>query len=322
MAQAPLPNAPQQDKQTPSGGASTGPGSAGLSLIPVNPAASSTEAWQATLAYWLECGVEFRAGDRLEFFTPPPRSRATQEIPKLPALPDPPPPNPRPVAAMAVPPRVKVSPPRPIEGVDLPWSPPIPAIERPPLLAQMAEEVGHCSRCALAKTRTQAVFGVGDANAEVVFVGEGPGADEDRQGEPFVGVAGQLLDKMFYAIGLQRSQVYIANVVKCRPPGNRNPHPEEMAACQEYLFRQLATIRPKVIFCLGKFAILCLTGHARAIGQARGKAFFWRGIPVIASYHPAYYLRTPRQKRAAWVDLIRLKKQLHLLQQEQPQQDD
>ncbi|MEO5352031.1 MAG: uracil-DNA glycosylase [Magnetococcus sp. XQGC-1] len=201
-------------------------------------------------------------------------------------------------------------PPLPVVPVEVPWSDPTPGEQRPGLLAGMAEEVRGCTRCPLAKTRNQTVFGVGNPEASVVFVGEGPGAEEDQQGEPFVGAAGRLLDQMLRAIRMQRSEVFIANVVKCRPPGNRTPHMEEMVACQGYLFRQLEIIRPQVIFCLGKVAILCLTGHADAVGLARSKPFVWHGIPVIASYHPAYYLRTPSRKRAAWEDLLRLTKLL------------
>ncbi|MBF0162058.1 MAG: uracil-DNA glycosylase [Magnetococcales bacterium] len=324
---------------TPGAGSGQAGQGCGASGHQERPATGSTEEWQATLAYWLECGIEFRSGERLEFFTPPSRRRGGGEVAKTQRLstgaPSPapgrpvPPSPPQPLSTGAAPPApgrpLSLSgrrsdppqpspppspPPQPVQGVDLPWSPPLPAAERPPVLTKLAAEVENCSRCPLAKTRTQAVFGVGNPNAEVVFVGEGPGAEEDLQGEPFVGAAGRLLGHMLHAIGLQRAEVYIANVVKCRPPGNRNPHPEEIVACQEHLFQQLAIIRPKVIFCLGKFAILCLTQHRDSVGQARGKVWSWRGIPVIASFHPAYYLRTPLQKRAAWADLLRLRKQL------------
>ena len=193
--------------------------------------------------------------------------------------------------------------------------PVVPSVERPAVFAKMVEEVASCEKCLLAKTRSKTVFGVGTPDAQVVFVGEGPGADEDLQGEPFVGAAGGILEQMLRSIALQRSQVFVANVVKCRPPGNRNPSMEEISLCQGYLFRQLELIRPKIIFCLGKFALLCLTGYSDAIGRARGKPFFWRGIPIIASYHPAYYLRSPGRKSAAWEDLIRLAK---LLEQAEP----
>ncbi|MBF0462422.1 MAG: uracil-DNA glycosylase [Magnetococcales bacterium] len=292
---------------------------------------STPKAWQATLAYWLECGLMFRSGSQLEFHTPPPRVRGGPSLarpslapPVLPVAPEERPPAPhRPLSSWAVPgdaggsiPAQSQPPPPPPQEmigarIETPLPALVPAAERPAVLARMATEVADCAQCPLAKTRTQTVFGVGTAEASVCFVGEGPGAEEDLRGEPFVGAAGRLLDQMLHAIALERSQVFIANVVKCRPPGNRNPHTEEVLACQDYLFRQLEIIRPKVIFCLGKFALLCLTGHAEAVGQARGRSFSWRGIPVIASFHPAYYLRTPSRKRAAWEDLLRLMKQLH-----------
>ncbi|MEO5364057.1 MAG: uracil-DNA glycosylase [Magnetococcus sp. DMHC-8] len=265
------------------------------------------EAWQATLAYWLESGVVFRSGSQLEFYVPPPQTRREMPVSRTvesspsewtPAVPT------VPVAALVQPFAL------PVGERDAALPDALPVGERAAILADLAGQVGVCERCSLARTRTQAVFGVGAVDAAVVFVGEGPGAEEDMRGEPFVGAAGRLLDNMLRGVGLGRSQVFIANVVKCRPPGNRNPQVEEVTACQGYLFRQLEVIRPRVIFCLGKFALLCLTGHAGAVGQARGQSFFWRSIPVIASYHPAYYLRTPSRKRAAWEDLLRLIKLL------------
>ncbi|MBF0189131.1 MAG: uracil-DNA glycosylase [Magnetococcales bacterium] len=181
---------------------------------------------------------------------------------------------------------------------------------RPVVMDSIIEEVRGCSQCALSTTRTNTVPGVGALDAPIVFVGEGPGADEDRQGEPFVGAAGKLLTKMIESIGYKRSEIYIANVVKCRPPGNRNPQPDEIAACQDYLYRQLECIHPKIIMALGKFSIALLTGHDGPVGRARGRVFMWRGVPVIATYHPAYYLRQPAQKRHAWNDLLLLNKTL------------
>ena len=186
----------------------------------------------------------------------------------------------------------------------------IPSEERHALFAKAAEEIKQCEKCGLARTRNHTVFGVGTPDTSVVFVGEGPGADEDLQGTPFVGQAGKLLDQMFRAISMTRSEIYIANVVKCRPPGNRNPENNEMLACRDYLFRQLEIIRPKVIFTLGKVALLCFTGYSGYMGTARGRPFLWRQIPIIASYHPAYYLRNAGRKKAAWEDLIRLLKVL------------
>ncbi|MBF0359256.1 MAG: uracil-DNA glycosylase [Magnetococcales bacterium] len=182
------------------------------------------------------------------------------------------------------------------------------------MLQELQAKAASCQRCELHLTRKQAVFGVGNPNAPVVFVGEGPGAEEDRIGEPFVGDSGKLFDKMLYSVGYSREDIYIANVVKCRPPGNRNPLPEEIALCQNFLIDQLQTIRPKVIFCLGKFALLCLLGYDGAVGKARSKSFTWRTIPVIASFHPAYYLRTPIKKSSGWQDLLKLQKLLKTLE--------
>lgn len=164
--------------------------------------------------------------------------------------------------------------------------------------------VASCTACGLHKTRTQTVFGVGDEDADWLFVGEAPGADEDVQGEPFVGQAGKLLDNMLKSIGLQRSKnVYIANVLKCRPPDNRNPRPEEVAKCLPYLERQIALIRPKLIVTLGKSAAQALLGQEATVASVRGKVHTYQGIPLIATYHPAYLLRTLQDKAKAWEDL-------------------
>jgi uracil-DNA glycosylase len=144
---------------------------------------------------------------------------------------------------------------------------------------------------------------VGDPGASLLFVGEGPGEDEDRQGEPFVGKAGQLLDRMIEAMGLKRSQVYIANIVKCRPPGNRNPEPREIAACLPYLRRQVEIIAPRIICALGKVAATSLLDTPAPIGRLRGKLGEFLGIPVLPTFHPAYLLRYPEEKRLAWADL-------------------
>ncbi|MBF0308471.1 MAG: uracil-DNA glycosylase [Magnetococcales bacterium] len=173
-------------------------------------------------------------------------------------------------------------------------------------LDRLRQEVLPCQRCALSASRIQTVFGVGDPTARVVFVGEAPGAEEDKRGEPFVGQAGKLLDRMLASIGLDRGQIYIANVLKCRPPANRNPAPEEVALCQGFLFRQLEIIQPVILFALGRFAIESLLGHTGPIGAARNRSAAWRGIPVVASYHPAFYLRQSSRKKDAWDDLQRL----------------
>ena len=164
--------------------------------------------------------------------------------------------------------------------------------------------VAECRACVLHQKRNKTVFGVGDENADWLFIGEGPGADEDAQGEPFVGQAGKLLDNMLAAIALQRgTNVYIANIVKCRPPGNRNPQPEEAEACSGYLQRQIELIQPKLIIALGKVAAVNLLGRDASIASLRGQQHAWRGIPLLVTYHPAYLLRTLSDKAKAWEDL-------------------
>ena len=165
-----------------------------------------------------------------------------------------------------------------------------------------------CTRCKLCTLgRSQIVFGVGNPKARLMFVGEAPGEEEDRRGEPFVGKAGQLLTKIIEAIGLARDQVYIANVIKCRPPGNRNPEPDEVAACEPFLFRQIDTIRPKVIVPLGKFAAQCLLKTADPITRLRGRTFDYRGATLIPTFHPAYLLRNPSAKREVWEDMKKVR---------------
>jgi uracil-DNA glycosylase len=169
---------------------------------------------------------------------------------------------------------------------------------------QLKESVAGCVACPLHAGRTKTVFGVGDEAADWLFVGEGPGAEEDAKGEPFVGQAGKLLDNMLGAIQLKRGRnVYIANVVKCRPPGNRNPEPGEVAQCEPYLQRQIALIRPKLIVALGKVAAVNLLKRDAAVASMRGKVHQYQGIPLIVTYHPAYLLRSLPEKAKAWVDL-------------------
>jgi uracil-DNA glycosylase family 4 len=183
-------------------------------------------------------------------------------------------------------------------------TPVIPAAERPALLEVIRRQVAGCTRCAeLAETRTQTVFGVGDPNARLMFIGEAPGADEDRQGEPFVGRAGQLLTKIIEACKLKREQVYIANVLKCRPPGNRTPLPDEVQNCRGYLERQIAIIRPEFICCLGAVAAQSLLSTEITIGKLRGRFHQFQGIPVICTYHPSYLLRNPAAKHDTWADM-------------------
>ena len=175
-------------------------------------------------------------------------------------------------------------------------------------LAAVRTDLGDCTRCKLHTLgRNQIVYGVGNPNADLMFVGEAPGADEDIQGEPFVGRAGQLLTKIIEAMGLTRDDVYIANVIKCRPPGNRNPEPDEVEQCEAFLFRQIDTIKPKVIVALGKFAAQSLLRTTDAITRLRGREFKYRDAVLMPTYHPAYLLRTPSAKRDVWEDMKRVR---------------
>jgi len=175
-------------------------------------------------------------------------------------------------------------------------------------LTAIRADLGDCTRCKLHTLgRRQIVYGVGNPNADLMFVGEAPGADEDIQGEPFVGRAGQLLTKIIEAIGLTRADVYIANVIKCRPPGNRNPEPDEVEQCEPFLFRQIDTIKPKVIVALGKFAAQCLLRTTDPITRLRGREFKYRDAILIPTYHPAYLLRTPSAKRDVWDDMKKVR---------------
>lgn len=173
---------------------------------------------------------------------------------------------------------------------------------------ELRSAVKACRACALHETRTQTVFGVGDPSAELMVIGEAPGAEEDRQGEPFVGRAGQLLDLMLAAIGLKREQVYIANILKCRPPGNRDPKPQEAACCEPFLMRQIALVRPRVLLAVGRVSAQNLLHTDAPIGRLRGR-WFELGpghIPLLVTYHPAYLLRSPEEKAKAWRDLQQL----------------
>jgi DNA polymerase len=180
----------------------------------------------------------------------------------------------------------------------------VPKLESPDdPLAELERSAQSCTKCRLCESRRSVVFGEGRRGAAVMFIGEGPGAEEDRTGRPFVGQAGQLLDRMIFAIGFDRSDVYIANVVKCRPPGNRDPRDDEAAACAPYLDRQIELVGPQVIVALGKPAARRLTGSTAAIGSLRGRWMSYRGVPLMPVYHPAYLLRTPSAKRQMWDDL-------------------
>ena len=176
-------------------------------------------------------------------------------------------------------------------------------------LSALKTEIGpDCTRCKLHTLgRRQVVFGVGNPNADLMFVGEGPGADEDIQGEPFVGRAGQLLTKIIEAIGMTRADVYIANVIKCRPPQNRNPEPDEVEQCEPFLFRQIETIKPKVIVALGKFAAQSLLKTTEPITRLRGREYKYRNAILMPTFHPAFLLRNPSSKREVWEDMKRVR---------------
>ena len=191
-------------------------------------------------------------------------------------------------------------------------SKPVPFFREPAeALAGVKAFIGECTRCKLSGLgRTQVVFGVGNPGADLMFVGEAPGADEDVQGVPFVGRAGQLLTKIIEAIGLRREDVYIANVIKCRPPQNRNPEPDEIETCEPFLFQQIDVIKPKVIVTLGKFAAQCLLRSEEPISRLRGRLFDYRGAKLIPTFHPAYLLRNPSSKREVWEDMKLVKKLL------------
>jgi uracil-DNA glycosylase family 4 len=182
-----------------------------------------------------------------------------------------------------------------------------------PSLEAIREDIGECTRCKLHEHRTHIVFGEGHPQARLVFIGEGPGADEDATGRPFVGRAGQLLDKIIAAIGLKRDECYIANVVKCRPPGNRTPERDEVATCEQFLFRQLAFIKPQVIVALGSPAFQCLLRTKDTITRSRGEWREWNGIKVMPTFHPAYLLRSPDKKREAWDDMKKVRDYLSSL---------
>jgi uracil-DNA glycosylase family 4 len=189
---------------------------------------------------------------------------------------------------------------------------PRPAVPSAEAWERLAAEVRACTLCGLHKTRTQTVFGVGRRDAELLVIGEAPGADEDRQGEPFVGRAGQLLNAMLRAIGLPRSEVYIANILKCRPPGNRDPQPDEASLCTPYLSRQIALVNPRAVLAVGRIAAQWLLQTDSPIGRLRGRVFRYgeSGTPLVVTYHPAYLLRSPLQKATAWTDLCMVKELL------------
>ena len=262
----------------------------------------------------------------------PPRGAKTPPAPERPASPEPAEapeaPAPRPVAAPSrplaseaparAPAASPAAPPAAASKgmlIDVPQQAPpysgaLPGVvegERP-VLDEIRRELGDCKRCKLCTGRKNIVFGVGSPRAELVFVGEGPGEQEDLQGVPFVGPAGELLTKMIQAMGFSRDQVYICNVVKCRPPGNRNPEPDEIAACEPFLRSQLLALQPKVIVALGKFAAQTLLRDSTPITRLRGQWREYQGVKLMPTFHPAYLLRSPNEKKKAWEDLQQVMK--------------
>ncbi len=179
-------------------------------------------------------------------------------------------------------------------------------------LADIDRDSQACTLCSLCEERTRVVFGVGDPNARLMFIGEGPGRDEDLQGEPFVGAAGQLLNKILDAMGLRRADVYIANTVKCRPPRNRNPEPAELAACRPYLLEQVRAVAPELVVVLGRVAMQAVLETDAPLGRMRGRFHDWDGTPVACTYHPAYLLRKPEDKGKTWADMRAVMERLGL----------
>jgi uracil-DNA glycosylase len=199
---------------------------------------------------------------------------------------------------------------------------PAPVVQdRAAALKAIREDIGDCTRCRLHKGRKNIVFGVGNVNADIMFVGEGPGADEDEQGEPFVGRAGQLLNNMISAMGIRRQDVYIANIVKCRPPGNRTPERDECDTCSPFLMRQIDVISPKVIVALGAVAAKNLLAVNDSMANLRGRWYDFKGSRLLVTYHPAFLLRDPRQKKQAWKDLQMAMKYLGLKAQAKAQEE-
>ena len=215
-----------------------------------------------------------------------------------------------PGAVQKTPPSLKPVPVHPERSRGTPTVPPSPVVIPGETLDEVRRELGDCKRCKLCNGRTQIVFGSGSPKAELVFVGEGPGEEEDKQGIPFVGAAGQLLTKMIEAMKFSRDTVYICNVVKCRPPGNRNPEPEEIQSCEPFLRAQLRVIKPKVIVALGKFAAQTLLREDTAITRLRGQWRKYEGIDLMPTFHPAYLLRSPEEKKKTWMDLQEVMKKL------------
>lgn len=284
--------------------------------MPVKLDTQFREALAARLEYYRDLGVYdlYRRGEPLaaeevvsasepETAAPVPPSAVSVEVAPVPETPAPVSTPESPLSPSISPVEESEIPPR----KPFPSAPPIaPAVlpaDRVAALQVVREEIGECTRCALAAGRNKLVFGDGDPNARLFFVGEGPGADEDAQGLPFVGRAGQLLNNMIGAMGLKREQVYIANIVKCRPPQNRVPEPAEALTCSPFLFKQIDIVRPEVIVALGATAATYLLGGKSSLSSLRGRIHHVRGSKLIVTYHPAFLLRDPRQKKEAWKDL-------------------
>ncbi|HEX7124870.1 MAG TPA: uracil-DNA glycosylase [Thermodesulfobacteriota bacterium] len=277
---------------------------------------------RAALAEWRRAGVEWVA--------PEGRGRPAPARPET-HVPEPPTPGPvagpRAAAAPPTPPPPPAAPARDLFGMPVAADRPRgrggagllaagPAEPPAASLAEVRERLGDCRRCKLWEGRTNIVFGVGNERARLMFVGEGPGRDEDLQGEPFVGRAGQLLTKIIEAIGLRREQVYIANVVRCRPPDNRRPEPDEIAACQPFLRQTMAVVRPRVVVALGSVAAQTLLGTTRGITALRGKFHQAGDYRVMPTFHPAYLLRNPAAKREVWEDMKLVRDALAALPEE------
>jgi uracil-DNA glycosylase len=253
---------------------------------------------------WSERQREMLAHMGIRLFEAPPEARAQALAPAPAAAPTPPTPPTPPTRPTA--PAVPVLSPA---AVSSPLRSPRPSGTEAMAWPELREAVASCRACGLCEGRSQTVFGMGHEGAHWMIVGEAPGEQEDREGLPFVGKSGQLLDNMLRAVGLTRQeagpaqQVYIANTVKCRPPGNRNPLPEELAQCEPFLLRQIALVQPKLILALGRFAVQSLLRSSEPIGRLRGQVHQYQGVPLVVSYHPAYLLRNPQDKARAWDDL-------------------
>jgi uracil-DNA glycosylase len=279
------------------------------------------EELSAWLEFYRELGIE-------DFYRREPSS-VELAAGLAPARPGPAPavPGPRQVPSPIEPPRVTATPPPPKPSEPRPAAPPAPspAVIRPPVpslslfeappaprsgpetLAQIRDDLGDCHRCKLAGGRKTIVFGEGNPRAELVFIGEGPGADEDEQGRPFVGRAGKLLDRMIQAVGMKREEVYICNVVKCRPPGNRTPEKDEVEACSPFLFRQVEALKPRLICCLGAPAVRTVLGIKEGITKIRGQFFNFGSSKALATVHPAYILRNPREEKILREDFEKIR---------------